>query len=220
MSLHLHRLAAALFLMFVVNAPATVLYVDLNSPSPSPPYTNWVTAATNIQDAVGAAAAGDSILVTNGVYQSGGVVVVGQETNRVALTNAIALFSVNGPRETIIVGSTQTRCAYVGSNSVLSGFTLTNGQAVYNGDFALEMSGGGVWSESGGVVTNCIIRGNSSSGASRAGGGAYGGVLYNCTLTGNTAGPGGTQSPCHGLRSCAASHRPFRRGRGGWIESW
>ena len=46
---------------------AAVHYVDLNSPSPSPPYTNWASAARIIQDAVDAAAAGDEIVVTNGI---------------------------------------------------------------------------------------------------------------------------------------------------------
>jgi hypothetical protein len=39
---------------------------------PTPPYTNWAIAATTIQAAVDAAAYGDLVLVTNGVYDSGG----------------------------------------------------------------------------------------------------------------------------------------------------
>jgi len=50
-----------------LTASAATLYVWQNSPGSAPPYAAWATAATNIQDAIDAATAGDEIVVTNGV---------------------------------------------------------------------------------------------------------------------------------------------------------
>jgi hypothetical protein len=165
----------------------SVHYVSLSSTNPVTPYTNWPTAATNIQDAVASAQAGEYVVVGDGVYSNGGVVIYGSQTNRVALTNAITLMSLNGLRSATIVGEAQTRCVYVGSNAVLKGFTLTNGNtrsSTSGGDFVKERSGGGAWCETGGVVSNCLISG---SFATMNGGGVYGGALFNCRISSNDA---------------------------------
>src|ERR1044071_9820313 len=47
---------------------AATLFVSQIGSSPTPPYGSWGTAATDIQQAMDASAAGDLILVSNGVY--------------------------------------------------------------------------------------------------------------------------------------------------------
>jgi hypothetical protein len=173
-----------------------VYYVALINTNPVAPYTSWATAATNIQDAVDVAIAGGTVLVTNGVYGTGGRVLYGAMTNRVAITKSVTVKSVNGPVATVIQGNpiatSAVRCVYLANGAALVGFTLTNGTTRNDGDTVLEQSGGGIWCESAGAnVSNCVISGNS---ATTSGGGVFQGTLYNCTLTGNSSYAGGGAS--------------------------
>jgi len=213
------KAASAFLVGFIVagvaSALAAVYYVDINSSTPTAPYASWATAATNIQDAIDAASDGDQILVTNGVYQTGGRIVYGSQTNRVALTNAVMLLSVNGSQATTLVGAFNTRGALVGSNSVLSGFTITNGQSRGGGDLTNEASGGGIWCATGGVVSNCVVTGCHALSPSGWGGGIYGGAIWNSVLTNNYAGYGGAAARA-ALNNCiiASNSAPYSPGLG------
>lgn len=156
-----------------------------------PPYTNWVTAATNIQAAVDAAAEWDTVLVTNGIYDSGGSAASGRLLNRVAVSREIDVRSVNGPAATVITGrgpsgSNAVRCVHLSGRGSLTGFTLTGGHTCTNGSVNLDMSGGGLWCEGSPAVADCVITGNEAVGL---GGGAYlsGGRFLNCVVHRNRA---------------------------------
>src|SRR5205814_2048629 len=81
-------------LLFTLNAAAT-RYVDVNNTNATFPYTSWATAATNIQQAVDIAQTSEVILVTNGIYSSGGRL-FGGSSNRVAIDGKVlTIQSVN-----------------------------------------------------------------------------------------------------------------------------
>ena len=221
MQRNLQRLSAVFLALLTVHARAAVLYVDSASENPTPPYAGWSTAATTIQDAVDAAAPGDAVIVTNGVYQTGGRVVSGLILNRVAVTNAITVRSVNGPAATVIAGyavpgitngAGAVRCVYLADGSALAGFTLTNGATQNGGDLATQQSGGGVWCNSASaIISNCVLVGNS---ADKYGGGAYYGTLIGCTLAGNTALEGGGSFQAN-LTNCSLTGNSASRSAGG-----
>ncbi len=210
------RVCMVLLAVQIANA-ATRYVVPPETPEvmPTPNYTSWETAATNIQQAVDVASAGDLIFVTNGTYAL---------TGPITIASAITLRSfkdgVTDRDGTVLDGGFPTatnRCVYVNNAAaVIDGFTITNGYAATN---SLLGYGGGFYLNTKGVVTNCVVAGNQAE--SLGGGGyaygaclivdslvlgnacwtnipTYGGGLYvnysivsNCTIRGNTARRGG-----------------------------
>jgi alpha-tubulin suppressor-like RCC1 family protein len=187
-------------------------YVNLNNSAPQSPYTNWSTAATNIQSAVDVANAGDSIFVTNGMYTLGNRV-TSTTTNCVVVTNAISISSVSGPAQTVINGGGTNRCIYLTNGCSLSGFTITNGMTPENG-------GGIFCSSTNVVITNCVVAGSS---AYIQGGGVYQGTLFTCVLTNNYAGGNAQGYPAGGgagssvLYNCTVSWNSGGSASGGGL---
>ena len=184
--------AIACFLLFTVNSFSDTHYVSPTGGNISP-FTSWANAATNIQDAVDIAMPGETIFVTNGVYQYGGALTPGfSQMNRVMIDKAVVVRSVNGPEQTIIEGDyySLTRCVYMTNGAELSGFTLRYGNTTtnLNDDFFYEKSGGGVLLDHGGLVSNCFIRYNTANVGWGGGSLCYvGGTIVNCDINDNSA---------------------------------
>ncbi|HOW96688.1 MAG TPA: choice-of-anchor Q domain-containing protein [Kiritimatiellia bacterium] len=172
--------------MFAVGASAqTTRYVVPVNPGAAAPYTNWVTAATNVQDAVSAATAGDTVWVSNGTYYLG---------SPLEITKGVTARSVNGFEATVLDAQypvRTNRCLYMNHPAgVVDGFTVRGGHAP--GDYFdfPGNCGGGVFFNNGGCVRRCRITGNS---ATRDGGGVFfydgsaGGVLEHCEIISNSA---------------------------------
>ena len=182
--------------------PLTIHCVDIAGINPVAPYLAWANAATNIQDAITAAVAGDVVLVTNGLYATGGKSMDGVITNRISLNKAILVQSVNGPGASVIQGAwdpTSTngpaavRCAWMTNSAILNGFTLQGGATRGSPTSGQAVNGGGVWGSitnigksSIAVVANCIIVTNAGA---NFGGGAYGVGLNGCTIAFNLGFP-------------------------------
>jgi hypothetical protein len=200
---------------------ASTLYVDANSANPTPPYATWATAARVIQDAVDASVGGDEIVVTNGLYATGGRLVSGTLPNRVAVDRPINMHSVNGPQFTIIQGyqlpettngDGAIRCVYLTNGASLSGFTLSLGatRGASLGRFADQRGGGVYCGSAGSTVSNCVLAGNS---AAAEGGGVFRGTVNNCSLNGNLARYGGGASRCT-LNDCTLTNNLGGHGGG------
>ncbi len=197
---YISGLVVGLSLAFGLSLHAADLYVWTNSPSPGAPFNDWTNAAHTIQDAVDAAASNDTVWVTNGVYNTGGRPAgswtTGGEllTNRVAITNAVTVRSVNGPDVTFIVGAgpagnAAVRGAYLAANASLIGFTVTNGytRAANDDDGSLGGAAGGIFcvSTTSSIVSNCVVTGNRARGY---GGGIWGGRIVDSVVRGNSSG--------------------------------
>ena len=157
--------------------------------SPAIPKKTLAAAATN-----SLVKSGDVIWAAPGWY-SNGVVFADNQNNRVKVPSGVRLLSTDGPDATFIVGEPSpnpvtnakgcgpgaVRCVLMGNaNSVLSGFTLTNGYTTCTSTQAGNF-GGGVCGNGGsypgrGRVINCVIRNCTAI----RGGGANGVKCINC----------------------------------------
>jgi len=173
------------FRVVAISVPSPIHFVDRNSVNPVYPYNTWATSAANIQDAVDVAESGDTVLVSNGVYNL---------TTEISVPSGITIESQNGWEYTTVDGGGVVRCFNLAPSCEISGFTITNGYA--NGAATPASDGGGVYcADSSSYIINCNIIGNK---ANDAGGGVFSGFLLNCLVYSNEAVWGG------GLDSSAA----------------
>ena len=138
-----------------------------------------------IQEAISAASNGDTIIVRPDSVHGGPYC---ENITFGPTLKAVTLRSEFGPAVTTIDGGQFTGVVVFdkgeGADTVLEGFTITNGSAV---------QGGGIYcSYSSPTITNCTVSGNT---ASYQGGGIYcsysSPTIMNCTVSGNTAEEGG-----------------------------
>ncbi len=130
-----------------------------------------------IQAAINASVNGDTVIVYDGTYVE----------NIDYSGKAITIQSASGAAKTIIDGGAAGMVVKFdsgeGNDSVLDGFTITNGASDYGSGIYCKDS-------SSPTITNCVITGNA---ANITGGGIYclsssSPVITNCTISDNTAG--------------------------------
>jgi parallel beta-helix repeat protein len=175
----------------VVSADESAIHVSNATGKDADDGRSWATAKKSIQSGVDAQTVlGGLVLVSNGTYEVREEVLIGKE---------IAVRSISGSGSTIVDGCGSNRCFYLkASNCQISGFTITNGFADYEG--------GGIYCLSTiPVVSNCTISGNTAE----YGGGMYYGTAKNCTFSENAAPYGagimdGNASNCAIVRNSAA----------------
>lgn len=210
-------------LMFVSlvlgSAFATTFYVDASRPDDSGDGLSWATSKMTIQAGVDIAVEGDTVLVTNGVYDVGSRLSPGQALchSRVVINKPLTVQSVNGLSNTFIVGqgpigADAIRGVWIADNACISGFTITNGHTAgsIGGD---DEKGGGVCAEgAGAIIQACTI---TSSKAAGSGGGVYAGSLNNCTIDGNESATGAGGVAGSLLNNCMIANNKSDSGRGG-----
>ena len=150
-------------------------YAATNGPNIFP-YDDWSRAANDIQTAVDAAGAGETVWISNGTYIL---------SSQITVSNSLKLsgFTNNGPA--IIDGNHAVRCFNLTASSTgtLENLYITRGSVVAD-------NGGGVYMYKG-TVRDCVFSNNNVSGYAHGGGMycfAVTGVIQRCTFVGNTCG--------------------------------
>lgn len=142
--------------------------------------------------------AGDTVSAAEGVYSNGYYRIAATATmpvcdSRVYVKAGVKLVASGSRSKTIILGKAGSsdsgfgagcvRCAIVGANAVLQGFTLKNGYAARY-DTSYYYQGGGASVYGGGIVVDCDIL----NCAANRGGAGDGGTWIRCYFNGNWCG--------------------------------
>lgn len=151
-------LLAILFL--AAQAQAATLYVSLTGShdTNAPAFSTWEAAATNIQSAINAAAAGDTVMVAPGTYEGAG------SGDYVASANKPGLTLVGGDHgtlwdadRTIISASKVRRCLYISaSNVTVRGLSFIDGGPTIDRGSGIRVVSPAVNTR----IENCIFRGH------------------------------------------------------------
>ena len=159
---------------------------------------------------------GDEIIVAPGVYDLGGrpASEAGVAT-RLVVDKPLTIRSEAGPEKTFLIGGPSTRCLYLTNGAEVIGFTISGGETSERGSEGnkfTDLSGGGVWSEPGGTITDCVVVSNT---ALWYGGGLYGGNAIRCEFKENTARRSGGAASHARLGSCVLAYNRAGRFGGG-----
>ena len=149
------RSAILALLLCAAHAQARTLYVSLTGShdTNAPAFSTWATAATNIQAAIDAADAGDTVRVAHGTHVGG--IVVSNKTGLTVQGGRGTLFDAD---KTIVDANFASKAAIVtgSTNTTLSGLTFFRGKALGDGD------GGGIYlgklASPNTLIDSCIVR--------------------------------------------------------------
>jgi len=122
--------------------PPTTHYVD-DGGSHDPPFTNWATAATNIQAALDVVDDGGIVLLAAGTHANAETPVI---------TSAITLAGTTAKSLDTIISGAGARRGLVLANS----HATVKDLVVESGD--VNYYGGGIFAPQGGTISNCLIR--------------------------------------------------------------
>jgi hypothetical protein len=171
------KMLAVLFTWVTLSCPCIARTITVDDDGPAD--------FNNIFEAIYDACDGDTVIVADGTY-------TGPYNNDLDFRGkAITLRSESGPENCIIDCTGGGRGFYFQSgedaNSVLDGFTITNG---------IMLGGGGIRCKlSSPTISNCIITGNHAGAFAGTGGGIgcvmSSPIITNCTIVGNSANGGG-----------------------------
>jgi len=143
--------------------------------------------------------AGDTVSAAEGTYSNGYYRIEATTKapicdSRVRIPDGVKLVASGRRSETVILGKAGTsdgglgegcvRCAIVGANAVLQGFTLKNGYAARNAATDTYYHGGAASVGSGGIVVDCDVLNCKA----QRGGAGNGGRWIRCYFDGNTCG--------------------------------